>query len=261
MTRLFRRVIFGGSMVYRELGAKNLPTAILLHGGGLAPWSLESAAKALACEYYCVLPVLDGHSGADRHFTSIEDNAAEIVEFIESEIGEVELLHGVSLGGQTALEMLALRPGLCRCAVIESALCIPSKVTASLIAPSVKMSYGLTKRKWFARLQANYLGIPKERFEDYYRDTCAIIERDMASLLRANALYELKPSLRKIGARVLAVCGGAEYGFMKRSARLISESVPNGECLIIPRLRHGELSLNKAEKFASIAANFCSREA
>ena len=248
-------------MVYREYGAKNPPTAILLHGGGLAPWSLESAAKALACEYHCVLPVLDGHSGADRHFTSIEDNAAEIVEFIESEIGEVELLHGVSLGGQTALEMLSLRPGLCRFAVIESALCIPSQATASLIVPSVKVSYGLTKRKWFARLQAAYLGIPRDLFEEYYRDTCAIVERDMAEFLNANALYELKPSLRKTETRVLAVCGGAEYGFMKRSARLISESVPNGECLIIPHLRHGELSLNKADEFASIAANFCSREA
>ena len=27
---------------------------------------------------------------------------------------------------------------------------------------------------WFARWQASYLGIPKNLFEDYYRNTCAI---------------------------------------------------------------------------------------
>ncbi|MBQ4427052.1 MAG: alpha/beta hydrolase [Oscillospiraceae bacterium] len=248
-------------MVFREFGSKNLPTAILLHGGGLAPWSLESAAKMLSADHHCVLPVLDGHSGADRRFTSVRDNAAEIAEFIESEIGEVELLHGVSLGGQIALELLSLRPKLFRFAVVESALCIPSRMTAAMIAPSVKMSYGLTKYRWFARLQADYLGIPKEYFEDYYRDTCAIDERDMAAFLYANALYELKPELINTEARVLAVCGGKEYGFMKSSALKISERVPNGESLIVPRLRHGELSLARADEFCLLVRNFCAREA
>lgn len=249
-------------MEFVRIGDAKKPAAVLLHGGGLSTWSLEAAAGLLAEDYCCILPVLDGHAGSDRAYKSIEENARGILELADSETGgRAALLAGVSLGAQTALEMLAQRPDFCRAAVIESALCVPSRLTAALAGPGVRMSAPLVKKRWFAKMQADYLGIPQALFEAYYRDTCAISAEDMASFLRANALYAPKPELRKTKARVLALCGGREHGVMKRSARLAAEAVPRGETMILPGLRHGELSMARPEEYARLVRGFASIEA
>ena len=92
-------------MVTHTLGS-GPRTAVLLHGGGLSWWNFRAVANLLAANgYRVVLPVLDGHAGSDRPFTSIEDNASELVALIDRELGgRVDALGGVSLGAQVALE-------------------------------------------------------------------------------------------------------------------------------------------------------------
>ena len=65
------------------------------------------------------------------------------------------------------IEMLAQRSDICKFAFIESALILPMKLTAALIAPVLGMSYGLIKQKWFAKLQFKSLKIQAKLFEDY----------------------------------------------------------------------------------------------
>ncbi len=46
---------------------------------------------------YIVIPILDGHSGSDTNFTSIESNALEIINFINKNYnGKVKLIGGLS---------------------------------------------------------------------------------------------------------------------------------------------------------------------
>ena len=66
-------------MNYREFGTEHRDTILLLHGGGLSWWNYQAEAELLQSEYRVVLPILDGHAGSDRPFTSIESNAAELV--------------------------------------------------------------------------------------------------------------------------------------------------------------------------------------
>ena len=66
-------------MKYQEYGVGNKETIILLHGGGLSWWNYRDVAELLKDEYHVILPILDGHAGSDRSFTSIEDNASEII--------------------------------------------------------------------------------------------------------------------------------------------------------------------------------------
>ena len=115
-------------MVTHTLGS-GPRTAVLLHGGGLSWWNYRAVADLLAANgYRVVLPVLDGHAGSDRPFTSIEDNAFELVALIDRELGgRVDALGGVSLGAQVALEALAQRPQIAGRAVIESALLMFTK--------------------------------------------------------------------------------------------------------------------------------------
>ena len=123
-------------MTMIEFGKQNQDTVLLLHGGGLSWWNYREVAKFLE-DYHVILPILDGHADSDAPFTTIEDNATRIIDFIDRHLdGKVTVLGGLSLGGQVALEMLAQRPNICQYALIESALVKPMKLTSALIGPT-----------------------------------------------------------------------------------------------------------------------------
>ena len=95
-------------MNYVEYGKENSDVIILLHGGGLSWWNYKEVAERLQTDYHVVLPILDGHAGCDKQFTTIENNALDIIEFVNSKLGgSVLMMGGLSLGGQILLETLS----------------------------------------------------------------------------------------------------------------------------------------------------------
>ena len=240
-------------MQYVEYGAHNSQTIILLHGGGLSWWNYREVALLLADKYHVVLPILDGHADSDAPFNSIEDNSARIISHIDEHFGgKVLAVGGLSLGGQIAVEMLTQRSDICRFALIESVLVKPMKLTHALIKPTFGMSYGLIKQKWFAKLQAAYLGIPQTLFDDYYRDTCKITKEDMIAFLKANCAYSIKPALRDTQAKVHIVFGSKEQSAIRTSGKLLNRMIPDSTLEVLPRYRHGDLSLNHPEQYAQM---------
>ena len=240
-------------MTVFAFGKQNHDTVLLLHGGGLSWWNYREVAKLLEQDYHVILPVLDGHAGSDTPFTTIEDNAAKLISYIDTHFGgQVAVLGGLSLGGQVALEMLAQRPDVCRYALIESAQVKSSKLTHALIAPTFGMSYGLIKQRWFAKMQAAYLGIPKELFEDYYRDTCAITKADLIAFLKANCAYEIKTGLKETTAKTKIIAGSREQKGILDSAKLLHSTISDSQVEILPGLRHGDLSINNPKKYVRV---------
>lgn len=236
-----------------EFGQQNPKVIMLLHGGGLSWWNYREVAKRLEKDCHVILPVLDGHADSGAPFTAIEDNAARLISYIDAHFGgQVTAIGGLSLGGQVALEMLAQRPSICRYALIESALVKPSKLTHALIGPTFGMSCGLVKQRWFAQMQAAYLGIPKALFENYFRDTGTITKGDMIAFLKANCAYEVKTALAATTAKVKIVAGAREQRNILDSARLLHSTIPGSELEILPGLLHGDLSLNKPELYVRI---------
>ncbi|MEG1947939.1 MAG: alpha/beta hydrolase, partial [Lachnospiraceae bacterium] len=104
-----------------EYGEENSEVIMLLHGGGLSWWNYRDEANLLKENYHVVLPVLDGHAGSDTPFTTIEDNAKELISYIDENFdGTILAIGGLSLGGQVLVEMLSQRSNICRFAIIES---------------------------------------------------------------------------------------------------------------------------------------------
>ena len=158
-------------MNYVEYGNENSDVIILLHGGGLSWWNYKEVAERLQTDYHVVLPILDGHAGCDKQFTTIENNALDIIEFVNSKLGgSVLMMGGLSLGGQILLEILSQRKDICKYAIVESVLVIPSKFTYSMIKPAFGSCYGLIKYKWFSKLQFKSLRIKSNLFDEYYKD-------------------------------------------------------------------------------------------
>lgn len=232
-------------MQYQEYGKDNQDVIIFLHGGGLSWWNYREVAERLQDNYRVILPILDGHAGSDRRFTTIRDNAIEIISFINQEFkGKVLMIGGVSLGAQILLEILSIRGDICRYAIVESALVEPSDFIQTKIRPVLDSCYGLIRQKWFAKLQFKYLRMKPELFEEYYRDTCAIEKADMIAFMQENAMYSLNESVKECKADVYIFVGEKENYTMIQSAEKIQEIIKGSSLEILPGLYHGEFSIN-----------------
>lgn len=236
-----------------EYGKENPEVIMLLHGGGLSWWNYRDEAERLKGRYRVVLPVLDGHADSGAPFTTIEDNAAELIGYIDEHFnGSVRTIGGLSLGGQILAEMLSQRGDICGRALIESALVIPMALTAAWVGPIFGASYGLIQKEWFSQMQFKSLRIRPELFEDYYRDSCKIKKEDMIRFLQANSSYTAKPGLAGVKAVTTIVVGGREQKIMRRSAEILHETIPGSRLLTLDGYYHGELSLNHPAEYADL---------
>ena len=242
-------------MNFKEYGDNSKDTIMLLHGGGLSWWNYREEAEKLKNSYHIILPILDGHSESDRNFTSIEDNAQEIVEYIINNYnGHIRLIGGLSLGGQILLEILSRKEDICDYAIVESALAIPMKATYKMIRPAFSMSYGLISKKWFSQMQFKSLKIREDLFSEYYRDTCKIGKEDMIAFMEANSKYKIKDSLQNTKAKVLVVVGDRERPIMKKSASIIHQKINESRMEVLPNYYHGDFSINNPQQYV-IAIN------
>ena len=237
-------------MIVKEYGKSNKDIIILLHGGGLSWWNYEEVSEILKSNYHVILPILDGHSGSDRDFTSIESNANEIIEYIDNNYnGNVKLIGGLSLGAQILLDILSKRDNICEYAIIESALVCPMKMTNILIESSINMSYGLINKKWFSKFQFKNLKIKEELFDKYYIDSSNITKDNMISFLKANSNYHLK-NIKTNKSKSIVVVGSKERPIMIKSAKIIHDELINSELEILSGYYHGDLSINHPNEYA-----------
>lgn len=238
-------------MQFVEYGPRHDETVMLLHGGGLSWWNYRDVSEILKNEYRVILPILDGHAGSDRPFTSIEDNAEEIINFIDDNFsGHISMMGGLSLGGQILLEILSRRGDICSAALVESAMVIPQKITNALVPAAFGSGYGMIKNKAFSRMQFRSLRMDEKLFEDYYRDSCAISKEDLISFMKASTSYELKEGFSRCGAKVAVYAGEKETAGILRSARRTAECLPGTALTILPGLYHGQFSMNTPEVYA-----------
>ena len=246
-------------MNYIEYGKENDDVIILLHGGGLSWWNYREVAEKLSSDYHIILPILDGHANSSSDFVSIEDNAAKIIDFIYKQFGDsVLMIGGLSLGAQVALEILSQKKDICKFALIESALVVPSKFTYAMIKPVFGSCYGLIKHKWFSKLQFKSLRIKPNLFEDYFQDTCGISKSNMIAFLEANALYGIKPSIVNCSAKSYIFVGEKENRAMQKSAKIIHENLQGSLVKILPKMYHGEFSINCSDDYVNQILNIVS---
>lgn len=233
-----------------EVGQENQDVIVLLHGGGFSWWQYQAQMDLLCENYHVVLPILDGHAGSDADFTSIEDNAKRLLDYIDKTYGgSVFLIAGLSLGGQILLEMLALRKDICQYAIVESAAIIPDKLTAGLVAPLFSMSFPLIKKKWFAKMQFCYLGIRADLFEHYYGDTVKLSKQNLIAFIKASSLYQVKKNLKNLLARVRIIVGEKETKKMHASARYLHDLLPDSRLEIKAGLAHGQYAINQPDLY------------
>ncbi len=245
-------------MKFREFGNIENPSIILIHGGGLSWWSLKSVIANLESDYFIVTPIIDGHGeDGSTEFISIKDSANKLVKYIEEKFkGHVFAIGGLSIGAQILTEILSTNPDITQYAIIESALVYPIRGTKTLTAPTFKLFYGLVKKRWFSKLQAKTLYVPKKMFEQYYEDSMKITKQSLINIALSNGDYMLKETISCTKAKVLIIVGEKEIGVMKKSANRLHELIPNSQLHIAKGLKHGEISLVQTKQYLGLIESF-----
>lgn len=241
-------------MIFKETVNKQLPTVILLHGGGLSYWSLQGVVQQLQSEFHVITPMIDGHGeNGDEDFISIQDSAEKIIKHIDENYdGKVFAIGGLSIGAQIITEVLTRRACIADYAIIESALVYPIKATEVLTVPTYKLFYGLIKNKWFSKIQAKTLCVPDDMFERYYQESLKITKQSLINISLSNGNYSLNNSIAATQSKVLIIVGEKEIGIMRKSAKHLHEVIKNSEIYIAPAMKHGELSLVYPEKYVEL---------
>lgn len=238
-------------MLFQEFGEKGMPVILLLHGGGLSWWTWKKQIDALKEKYHVIAPIIEGH-GDDfgTRFIGIEDSAGKIIRYIRDNLGgRVSAICGLSLGAQITVEILSRDETIAEYAVIESALVCPIKNTLRVSLPLFSLFYGLISMKWYSRLQAKAMKLPDEMFPDYFRDSSRITKETLLGMTKSNGYYRMPETLKNTKAKALILVGGKELSVMKKSARLLHETMRDSTLRILKGLNHGEISLSMPERY------------
>ena len=210
--------------------------------------------------FHIVTPIIDGHGeNADEFFISIENSAGKLLEYIERQCnGKIFALGGLSIGGLIVTEALSTIPDITQFAIIESALVLPIKWVTPLIAPSVKLFYGLVKKRWFAKLQAKKLFVSEDMFEQYYKDSSKISKQSLININLSNYGYVLKSNIEKTKTKTLIIAGDKELSSIKKSAIILNRKMPDSTLYLAQNMGHGELSLANPKEYVRKIREFFS---
>lgn len=213
---------------------------LFIHGGGLSGWMWDKQIKALN-DFHCLVPDLPGHGKSrELQIFSIKECAQLMAALIKSKghHGKAHVV-GHSIGAQILLQLLADSPEVVHTGVVHSALVRSLWGVSSLIKPTVKLTLPLTRKKWFAKLQAQTLSIPAEYFPRYYEESKSISAETLAELLRENAAFKLPEGLENNPVPTLVLVGEKERGVMIRSAQDLVSFLPHAEGYIVQSAGHG----------------------
>ena len=71
----------------------------------------------------------------------------------------------------------------------------------------------------------------------------------MIAFLQENSVYSLKAGIGECKAIVRIFVGEKENRLMKKSAKIIHDKLQNSDMQVLPKMYHGEFSINYADDY------------
>lgn len=219
-----------------EAGDKKAPCVVLLHGTLLNTWQYQAVADELKDRYHIIMPIIDGHAGSAAAFESINDCAVKLLDFIQAYCnGHVDLIGGLSLGGQIVLEMLAIKNNFASYAIIESTSAWAKRFSFKAAAP----------------LSCRPAHLSREQTKQYFDDLKKMEKEDVNKIIKASAQFEASPSLRDIQTKVFIEVGSAERGLIGESEDL-HHLIDHSQLMLMYRYKYGDFSMKHTSSYVNL---------
>ena len=253
-------------MKFHEFGDKNLPSILLIHGGGSSWWNYLRQARILSKEYRIILPTLNGHGEEYQlDYVSTEDSALEILDYIKANCGgKLFAIGGVSLGGQIAMELLSLDSEIAEKAIIDGSLCVPQPRLARFSILLVSLFGKLMISKSSCKLQLSLMNkfypqvaYPDEIKDYYMEDMPRTPNKTLVTIYKTYmGHYKLKSRISKSKAQALYIYGEKELNGVKESARLFQQMHPDTILYEAKGYNHGYLSAYLPQEWIKLVVPF-----
>ena len=253
-------------MKFHEFGDKNLPSILLIHGGGSSWWNYLRQARILSEEYRVILPTLNGHGEEYQlDYVSTGDSALEILDYIKANCGgKLFAIGGVSLGGQIAMELLSLDSEIAEKAIIDGSICIPqprlAKISIFLVSLFGKLMFSQFSCKLQLSLMNKFypqLAYPDEIKDYYMEDMPRTPNKTLVTIYKTYmGHYKLKSRISKSKAQALYIYGEKELKCVKESARLFQQLHPDTILYEAKGYNHGYLSAYLPQEWIKLVVPF-----
>jgi pimeloyl-ACP methyl ester carboxylesterase len=222
----------------RESGPENAPSVVFLHGGGVGGWMWEPALEHLR-GYHAIVPDLPEHgrSAAERPFT-IRGAAQQVADLIRARArgGRAHVV-GLSLGAQTAVQLLALAPELVERALVTGTLVRPIP-GARLLAPLFRLYSPFRNVGFLVRANMRGFGVPERYYEQFREDTRLMGADALGRVMGENAAFRLPAGLERAGVPTLVLVGEHEPGAVRASARDLLAAIPGARAGVVTGVGH-----------------------
>ena len=204
---------------------------VLLHGGGLGPWSWRRHVALLEDGFSCHAPALPGHRGSSSELFDMDVAVEEVVE-LAARLGEPVVLAGLSLGGQLATQVAARHPDAVRC-LIGSGVNTVGIPFLGLVVASLPMVKAFARVGGLGRATGRAMGVPAEELEEFVADGRTLGREQLAAIYRCSSDNRVPGGLPV--DKVLVVAGEKEPSPIRRSLVELGETgvrtavVPGGK--------------------------------
>ncbi len=204
-------------------------TLVFLPGGGLSGWSWRPVAEQLL-EYRSLLVDLPEHgrSASVGPFT-MRLAADEVKKLIEERAGGRAHVIGLSLGAQVAVQILATTPEIIQTAFLSSCSLRPIPGVGNHIL--LTLIFGLYRPfqniPWLVRANARQFGVPETYQANFADDTRSLSPTKLARVVSASQNFRLQLGMKGINMPIIVMVGEKELATIKRSAKDLTEALPN----------------------------------
>lgn len=224
---------------FKEYGVDHDQTIVFLHGGGVSGWMWQPQIAQLKDEYHLLVPDLPEHGqSVSVQPLTLSNAAAQVAELIRAcaHGGRAHVV-GLSLGAQTAIELLNQAPELVDHAVASGPLMrpLPGIGSANLMA---KMYWPFRNMRWLIKWNMQGLGVPAEYFEDFRRDTAALTLEGFVRMTLANGRNRVPPNLQAATTPTLVLVGEKELKIMHESVRDLLKALPSAQGYVVANAIH-----------------------
>lgn len=219
-------------------GPRTAPAILLLHGGGVSGWMWEPVVHRLSDRFRCLVPDLPGHGKLAGETFSFARAVAGLADLIHThaEGGPVHVV-GLSLGGQTALRLIAAHPELVGRAVVSGTLTrhLPGIGPYRVL---LRLTFPLARKEWMIRANARALGIPPAYQAQFRSDALQATAAGLDAVVAENLSFRLPKALATSPVPLLALVGERERHLLRECARDLARTLPHAKAYLVPGAGH-----------------------
>jgi pimeloyl-ACP methyl ester carboxylesterase len=230
------------SLYFEEMGNKNAPTIVFIHGGGVSGWMWQKQWEAFG-DYHVLIPDLPDHGKSmGEGKIDIADSADRVAALIKERAngGRAHVV-GHSLGAKVIVQTLATHPEVIDRAVVASALFRPVPLMNLMLnMPAYRLTVWMLKSRRVLDMQARQFNFPNDFYRENFKREISAETPEILSRIydQLNKYIALPEGLGGAHAPTLVLAGEKELKAMRLSVGNIARALPDAQGFLVKGALH-----------------------